>query len=90
MFIYQRVCPKNKTPKKGSAVDLEYCPEVEYLHRGNVRRVVVGHKPSGEAPAILRTSGVDGKGCLFFYGFFWCCFRPCKACWFIHISKPII
>lgn len=35
---------------------------VEYLHRGNVRRVVVGHKPSGEAPAILRTSGVDGKG----------------------------
>ena len=37
---------------------------MEYLHRGNVRRVVVGHKPSGEAPAILRTSGVDGKGCL--------------------------
>jgi hypothetical protein len=47
----------------------EHCPEVEYLHRGKVRRVVVGHKPSGEAPAILRTSGVDGKGCLFFIGF---------------------
>eukprot|EP00435_Cladocopium_sp_Y103_P009467 s3703_g2.t1 len=37
---------------------------VEYLHRADVRRVVVGHKPSGEAPAILRTRGVDGKGCL--------------------------
>lgn len=52
----------------------EHCPEVEYLHRGNVRRVVVGHKPSGEAPAILRTSGVDGKGCLFLFVFlvlFW-------------------
>lgn len=35
---------------------------VEYLHRADVRRVVVGHKPSGEAPAILRTRGVDGKG----------------------------
>eukprot|EP00434_Breviolum_minutum_P030974 symbB.v1.2.027393.t2/scaffold2682.1/size73113/3 len=35
---------------------------VPFLHRGGVRRVVVGHKPSGEAPAMLRTSGVDGKG----------------------------
>ena len=36
--------------------------QVPFLHRGGVRRVVVGHKPSGEAPAMLRTSGVDGKG----------------------------
>ncbi|CAJ1376934.1 unnamed protein product [Effrenium voratum] len=33
----------------------------EYLAQGQVRRVVVGHKPSGEAPAVLRTDA-DGLG----------------------------
>ncbi|CAK9048913.1 unnamed protein product [Durusdinium trenchii] len=33
---------------------------VEYLLRGGVRRVVVGHKPCGEAPAVLRTETVRG------------------------------
>ena len=34
--------------------------QVEYLLRGGVRRVVVGHKPCGEAPAVLRTETVRG------------------------------
>ena len=38
-------------------------PEVmRYLLDGGVRRVVVGHKPSGKAPAVLRTAGLDGLG----------------------------
>ena len=30
-----------------------------WLRRGGVRRVVVGHKPSGDSPAVLRAVG-DG------------------------------
>ena len=38
-------------------------PEVlQYLLEGGVRRVVVGHKPSGAAPAVLRTAGLDQLG----------------------------
>uniref|UniRef100_A0A7S4UK99 Calcineurin-like phosphoesterase domain-containing protein n=1 Tax=Alexandrium monilatum TaxID=311494 RepID=A0A7S4UK99_9DINO len=33
-----------------------------YLRAGGVRRVVVGHKPNGEAPAVLRSRGDDGLG----------------------------
>ena len=35
---------------------------LEYLLDGGVRRVVVGHKPSGQAPAVLHTAGRDGLG----------------------------
>mmetsp|Transcript_103272 Transcript_103272/g.182924 ORF Transcript_103272/g.182924 Transcript_103272/m.182924 type:complete len:594 (+) Transcript_103272:2-1783(+) len=33
-----------------------------YLLEGGVRRIVVGHKPSGDAPAVLRIPGPDELG----------------------------
>jgi len=34
----------------------------QYLMRGGVRRIVVGHKPSGDAAALLRVDGPDNLG----------------------------
>jgi len=34
----------------------------QYLLQAGVRRIVVGHKPSGDAPALLRVEGPDGRG----------------------------
>jgi hypothetical protein len=34
----------------------------QYLLEGGVRRIIVGHKPSGDAAASLRVAGPDGHG----------------------------
>lgn len=67
-YVDGKNMPTRKAIEEDLKEGLPYCSDpmsieaMRYLLEGGVRRVVVGHKPSGEAPAVLRSGGEDSLG----------------------------